>query len=298
MTTSRSATTSSSTGPCRAAPAGTARTASRGCARRSRVCTGTPGGMLADGTPFEACLGLGAMAEEVVVPGDRRGAAAGRRTARGVGAARLRDPHRRRCRAERRHRSSPATRCSSSVSAASGSRPSPGRVWPGAGRIIAVDVSDVQGGAGPHRRRHRLPGRLARPGQAGAGPDRGSRRRPGAGVRRLGDHDPSGLDRRTPGRHLRRRRRRPEGPAGHLQPARALPLLRARWSSSIYGNSDPRRDIAGLLEYVADGRLDLAATITDRITLDDVPAAFERMQRGEGGRALVTFPTPTPRRSR
>src|SRR3954469_965144 len=30
--------------------------------------TGTPGGTLADGTPFEACLGLGAMAEEVVVP--------------------------------------------------------------------------------------------------------------------------------------------------------------------------------------------------------------------------------------
>ena len=53
--------------------------------------------------------------------------------------------------------------------------------------------------------------------------------------------------------------------------------------------SDPRRDIAGLLDHVAAGRLDLAATITDRITLDDVPAAFERMQRGEGGRALVTF---------
>ena len=62
--------------------------------------------------------------------------------------------------------------------------------------------------------------------------------------------------------------------------------------SSVYGNSDPRRDIAGLLEHVAAGRLDLAATITDRITLDDVPAAFERMQRGQGGRALITFPDP------
>src|SRR6476619_2183312 len=30
--------------------------------------TGTPGGVLADRTPFEACLGLGAMAEEVVCP--------------------------------------------------------------------------------------------------------------------------------------------------------------------------------------------------------------------------------------
>ncbi|MGA8247262.1 MAG: alcohol dehydrogenase catalytic domain-containing protein, partial [Nocardioides sp.] len=32
--------------------------------------TGAPGGTLADGTPFEACLGLGAMAEEVVVRAD------------------------------------------------------------------------------------------------------------------------------------------------------------------------------------------------------------------------------------
>src|SRR3954471_465945 len=30
--------------------------------------TGTPGGTLADGTAYDACLGLGAMAEEVVVP--------------------------------------------------------------------------------------------------------------------------------------------------------------------------------------------------------------------------------------
>jgi S-(hydroxymethyl)glutathione dehydrogenase/alcohol dehydrogenase len=60
--------------------------------------------------------------------------------------------------------------------------------------------------------------------------------------------------------------------------------------SSIYGNSDARHDIEALLPYVADGRLDLTATITDRISLADVPAAFERMRRGEGGRALVVFP--------
>jgi Zn-dependent alcohol dehydrogenase len=46
---------------------------------------------------------------------------------------------------------------------------------------------------------------------------------------------------------------------------------------------------AGL--HFADGRLDVSATITDRISLADVPAAFERMQRGEGGRALVVFPS-------
>ena len=61
--------------------------------------------------------------------------------------------------------------------------------------------------------------------------------------------------------------------------------------SSIYGNSDARRDIEALLPHVADGSLDLTATITDRIALADVPAAFERMQRGEGGRALVVFPS-------
>jgi len=55
--------------------------------------------------------------------------------------------------------------------------------------------------------------------------------------------------------------------------------------SSIYGNSDARRDIADLVEHVGAGRLDLASTITDRIGLADIPAAFERMQRGEGGRA-------------
>jgi S-(hydroxymethyl)glutathione dehydrogenase/alcohol dehydrogenase len=61
--------------------------------------------------------------------------------------------------------------------------------------------------------------------------------------------------------------------------------------STIYGNSDARRDIETLLPHVADGSLDLAATITDRIGLADVPAAFERMQRGEGGRALVVLPS-------
>ena len=83
----------------------------------------------------------------------------------------------------------------------------------------------------------------------------------------------------------------PQGPAGDVQPARAFHFSRTL-VSSIYGNSDARRDIEALLPYVADGRLDLAATITDRISLGDVPAAFERMERGEGGRALVVFPTP------
>ena len=118
------------------------RTASRGCARRSRGCTGTPGGTLADGTPFEACLGLGAMAEEVVVPATAVVPLPGRRTARGVGAARLRDPHRRRCRAQRRpgparrHGAGPRSRRCRPL----GRDRAPGSRAPA--RIIAVDVSD------------------------------------------------------------------------------------------------------------------------------------------------------------
>ena len=61
-------------------------------------------------------------------------------------------------------------------------------------------------------------------------------------------------------------------------------------TSSIYGNSDPERDIPVLIDHLRAGRIDLAATITDRIDLDGVPAAFDRMRRGEGGRSIVVFP--------
>ncbi|GAA1251329.1 Zn-dependent alcohol dehydrogenase [Kitasatospora nipponensis] len=57
----------------------------------------------------------------------------------------------------------------------------------------------------------------------------------------------------------------------------------------VYGNSDPARDIPVLAEHVRAGRLDLEALITDRITLEEIPAAFERMAAGQGGRSLVVF---------
>ncbi|GED87914.1 Zn-dependent alcohol dehydrogenase [Streptomyces sp. 6-11-2] len=57
----------------------------------------------------------------------------------------------------------------------------------------------------------------------------------------------------------------------------------------VYGNSDPARDLPVLAEHVRSGRLDLAALVTDRISLDDIPAAFENMLAGKGGRALVVF---------
>ncbi|TQF06634.1 Zn-dependent alcohol dehydrogenase [Kitasatospora acidiphila] len=60
-------------------------------------------------------------------------------------------------------------------------------------------------------------------------------------------------------------------------------------SGCVYGNSDPARDIPVLAEHVRAGRLDLEALITDRIALADIPAAFERMAAGRGGRSLVVF---------
>ncbi|MDX3136797.1 Zn-dependent alcohol dehydrogenase [Streptomyces europaeiscabiei] len=60
-------------------------------------------------------------------------------------------------------------------------------------------------------------------------------------------------------------------------------------SGCVYGNSDPARDVPILADHVRAGRLDLAALVTDRISLDDIPVAFDNMRAGKGGRALVTF---------
>ncbi len=57
----------------------------------------------------------------------------------------------------------------------------------------------------------------------------------------------------------------------------------------VYGNSDPAVDLPVLAEHVRAGRLDLSALVTERISLDGIPAAFENMLAGKGGRALVVF---------
>ncbi|MFJ7046309.1 Zn-dependent alcohol dehydrogenase [Streptomyces sp. NPDC101112] len=60
-------------------------------------------------------------------------------------------------------------------------------------------------------------------------------------------------------------------------------------SGCVYGNSDPARDLPVLADHVRAGRLDLGALVTDRISLDDIPTAFDNMRAGKGGRAVVTF---------
>ncbi|HWM40711.1 MAG TPA: zinc-binding dehydrogenase, partial [Streptomyces sp.] len=57
----------------------------------------------------------------------------------------------------------------------------------------------------------------------------------------------------------------------------------------VYGNCDPAQDLPLLAGLVREGRLDLGALVTERIGLDGIPAAFDAMLAGRGGRALVVF---------
>jgi S-(hydroxymethyl)glutathione dehydrogenase/alcohol dehydrogenase len=59
--------------------------------------------------------------------------------------------------------------------------------------------------------------------------------------------------------------------------------------SSVYGSADPDRDVPGLADDVRSGALDLNPLISDRVSLADAPAAFGRMERGEGARSVVVF---------
>jgi S-(hydroxymethyl)glutathione dehydrogenase/alcohol dehydrogenase len=55
----------------------------------------------------------------------------------------------------------------------------------------------------------------------------------------------------------------------------------------VYGSTDPTTDIPKLLQYAADGRLDLGALISGTIGLDGIDGAFADMEKGVGARAVV-----------
>jgi len=57
--------------------------------------------------------------------------------------------------------------------------------------------------------------------------------------------------------------------------------------SSWYGDCLPSRDFPMLVDLYQQGRLDLDAFVTERIGLDDVEAAFERMHHGDVLRSVV-----------
>jgi S-(hydroxymethyl)glutathione dehydrogenase/alcohol dehydrogenase len=62
--------------------------------------------------------------------------------------------------------------------------------------------------------------------------------------------------------------------------------------SSVYGSSDPDREVPELAAAVLAGRLDLGPLITHRAGLDGAADAFDRMSRGEGARSVITFDGP------
>ncbi|MFE9119173.1 Zn-dependent alcohol dehydrogenase [Streptomyces sp. NPDC007172] len=57
----------------------------------------------------------------------------------------------------------------------------------------------------------------------------------------------------------------------------------------VYGNCDPATDVPILADHIRAGRLDLNSLVSERIALDGIPAAFDTMLAGKGGRALVVF---------
>jgi S-(hydroxymethyl)glutathione dehydrogenase/alcohol dehydrogenase len=71
----------------------------------------------------------------------------------------------------------------------------------------------------------------------------------------------------------------------------ALPAIEFLSEKSIigsyYGSSDPAETIPGLVELVRTGRLELADVVSHLTDLHGVPAAFDRLRAGEGGRTVV-----------
>ncbi len=61
--------------------------------------------------------------------------------------------------------------------------------------------------------------------------------------------------------------------------------------SSWYGDCLPSRDFPMLVDLYQQGRLDLDAFITERITINDVEAAFDKMHKGEVLRSVVELGT-------
>ncbi|MFE6855374.1 alcohol dehydrogenase, partial [Streptomyces sp. NPDC057674] len=54
--------------------------------------------------------------------------------------------------------------------------------------------------------------------------------------------------------------------------------------------SNPAFDVSVLPGHIPAGGLDLWAVVSERLSVDGIPGAFENMLAGKGGRALVVFP--------
>lgn len=73
-------------------------------------------------------------------------------------------------------------------------------------------------------------------------------------------------------------------------PAMNLMVDAKRLQGSVYGGTDPARDIPRVIALAAAGGLDLERLVTKRIALDDVNDAFGVMLAGEVARSLIVFP--------
>lgn len=73
-------------------------------------------------------------------------------------------------------------------------------------------------------------------------------------------------------------------------PAMNLMVDAKRLQGSVYGGTDPARDIPRMIALAAAGALDLERLITTRIALDEVNDAFRAMLAGEVARSLIVFP--------
>jgi len=86
------------------------------------------------------------------------------------------------------------------------------------------------------------------------------------------------------------------GAAGHQDtvtfPALSLMADGKTIRGSVYGGSDPARDIPVLARLASRGLLDLEALVTRRTGIDDVETAFSDMAAGRGARTVVCFDTP------
>jgi S-(hydroxymethyl)glutathione dehydrogenase / alcohol dehydrogenase len=60
-------------------------------------------------------------------------------------------------------------------------------------------------------------------------------------------------------------------------------------TGSYYGSSDVHAALAGIVQLVIDGRLDLGDVVSDLIGMDEVEAALERLRRGHGARSVVVI---------
>lgn len=244
-----------------------------------------PGGTLADGTPLHNAMGVGAFADEVILPSSGVvpladgvpldvAALLGCAVLTGVGAV----------------RNTARVRPGESVvviglggvglSAIAGARLS------GAGPIIAVDVSEekeklaIGAGATHFVRAGDKQSKEIRVLTGGRGADhafecvgRGSTIRAAWGcLRRGGQVTVVGVGRQD-----------------DLVSLNALEIYHfARTIAvSVYGSGDADRDIPWLAEQIILGHLDLEALVSHRIGLDGVTEAFQRMEAGVGARSLL-----------